>query len=205
MRSAVVVVVAVVVLYHDQLFSSRLIIYIFFVFFLVFDDGQMKDVLLESTSPCHCTAHPLLGNGRNVRNGGCNAVGPRSGVGVGGGLMHCQQQQQPHYVTSPYRCGSHSPPSSTTPTIDDQHDCSWITEPVYEELPSGWLNLFSRTLVSIIKLVRERSTLIFIPFYLSCPFPGPEEDGRFSRDQRSRHRNDSVGINDSLRSQRGRL
>ncbi|EFX77736.1 hypothetical protein DAPPUDRAFT_105864 [Daphnia pulex] len=128
---------------------------------------EMKDVLLESTSPCHCTAHPLLGNGRNVRNGGCNAVGPRSGVGGGGGLMHCQQQQ-PHYVTSPYRCGSHSPPSSTTPTIDDQHDCSWITEPVYEELPSG-----------------------------------PEEDGRFSRDQRSRHRNDSVGINDSLRSQRG--
>jgi hypothetical protein len=155
MRSAVVVVVCCCfVLYHDQLFSSRLIIYIFFVFFLVFDDGQMKDVLLESTSPCHCTAHPLLGNGRNVRNGGCNAVGPRSGVGGGVGLMHCQQQQQPHYVTSPYRCGSHSPPSSTTPTIDDQHDCSWITEPVYEELPSGWLNLLSRTLVSIIKLVR---------------------------------------------------
>nr|CAH0104991.1 unnamed protein product [Daphnia galeata] len=124
---------------------------------------EMKDVLLESTSPCHCTAHPLLGNGssaRNVRNGGCNALGPRS-------ALHCQQQ--PHYVTSPYRCGSHSPPSSTTPTIDDQHDCSWITEPVYEELPSG-----------------------------------PEEDGRFSRDhQRSRHRNDSVSINDSLRSQRG--
>lgn len=163
MRSAVGVVCCCFVLYHDQLFSSRLIIYIFFVFFLVFDDGQMKDVLLESTSPCHCTAHPLLGNGRNVRNGGCNAVGPLSGVG-GVGLMHCQQQ--PHYVTSPYRCGSHSPPSSTTPTIDDQHDCSWITEPVYEELPSGWLNLFSRTLVSIIKLVRERSTLIFIPFFI---------------------------------------
>lgn len=122
---------------------------------------EMKDVLLEPTSPCHCTAHPLLGNGsgRNVRNG-CSGGVPRS-------TLHCQQ---PHYVTSPYRCGSHSPPSSSTPTIDEQHDCSWITEPVYEELPSG-----------------------------------PEDlDGRYPQDQqRLRHRNDSVSINDSLRSQRG--
>ena len=127
----------------DQLFSSCRFLFFLCVIFS-FDGGQMKDVLLESTSPCHCTAHPLLGNGssaRNVRNGGCNALGPRS-------ALHCQHQ--PHYVTSPYRCGSHSPPSSTTPTIDDQHDCSWITEPVYEELPSGWLTLFSLCLSSML-------------------------------------------------------
>lgn len=88
----------------------------------------MKDVFLESTSPCHCTAHPLLGNGGTHRSGG--------------------SRMQPHYVTSPYRCASHSPPSST-PTIDDQHDSSWITEPVYEELPSGSLPILSLSLSTL--------------------------------------------------------
>lgn len=75
----------------------------------------MKDVLFKSpnSSPCHCTTHPLLGNG----------VQPRV----------------QHYVSSPYQVsgsgGSHSPPTSSTPTAEA--DCSWTAEPVYEELPSG--------------------------------------------------------------------
>jgi len=76
----------------------------------------MKDVLLKS-SPCHCTAHPLLGS--------------RPGT-VGRGNGH-------HYVTSPYHSRSNC--SSSTPTTsnaDDRADSgSWIAEPVYEELPSG--------------------------------------------------------------------
>ena len=78
----------------------------------------MKDIL---KSPCHCTAHPLLTNPKH--------------------------QQQQHYVTSPYHNSSpalqqqqqqQQSPSTSSPVSVQQQ---WITEPVYEELPSGYLQL----------------------------------------------------------------
>ena len=69
---------------------------------------QMRDVL---KSPCQCTTHPLLSNSQ-------------------------------HYVATPYHC------TSTMPRHHEQQQTAyqqrsadqpndWVTEPVYEELPSG--------------------------------------------------------------------
>ena len=68
----------------------------------------MRDVL---KSPCQCTTHPLLSNSQ-------------------------------HYVATPYHC------TSTMPRHHEQQQTAyqqrsadqpndWVTEPVYEELPSG--------------------------------------------------------------------
>ena len=71
---------------------------------------QMKDIL---KSPCQCTTHPLLSHSKQKEQ------------------EQEQQEQQQHYVLSPYQ-QQQSPASSV-----EAHHQQWISEPVYEELPSG--------------------------------------------------------------------